>query len=87
MLTGCNFTEEQQAKGIIKDYYQDIIDKNYKKAFEQLQLYDYDAKTGDGHFTEGTTLSHEEAKAFYLKKINVLKEQNYKLKGFEIIKS
>lgn len=55
------------------------------KAFEQLQLYDYDAKTGDGHYTEGTTISHEEAKEFYLKKINVLKEQNYKLMGFEII--
>ncbi|WP_169086670.1 hypothetical protein [Paenibacillus sp. PL91] len=85
MLTGCNFIEEQKAEGIIKDYYQAIIDEDYEKAFEQLQLYDYDAETGDGHFTEGTTLSHEEAKAFYLKKINVLKEQNYKLKGFEII--
>jgi hypothetical protein len=86
MLTGCNFTEEQKAEGIIKDYYQAIIDEDYEKAFEQLQLYDYDAKTGDGHFTKGTTFSQEEAKAFYLKKINVLMEQNYKFKGFEIIK-
>ncbi|KIL36365.1 hypothetical protein SD71_08075 [Cohnella kolymensis] len=81
MLTGCNFTEEQIAEGIIKDYYQAIINEDYEKAFEQLQLYDYDA----GHYTEGTTLSHKEAKAFYLKKINFLKEQNYELKGFEII--
>jgi hypothetical protein len=85
MLTGCNFIEEQKAEGNIKDYYQAIIDEDYEKAFEQLQLYDYDAKTGDGDFTEGTTLSQEEAKTFYLKKINVLKEQNYKLKDFEII--
>ena len=85
LLTGCNFTEVQKAEGIIKDYYQAIIDEDYEKAFEQLQLYDYDAKTGDSHFTEGTTLSHEEAKAFYLKKTNVLKEQNYKLKDFKIM--
>ncbi|MBD2868902.1 hypothetical protein [Paenibacillus arenilitoris] len=85
MLTGCNFIEEQKAEDIIKDYYQAIRSEDYEKAFKQLQLYDYDARTGDGHYTEGTTLSNEEAKAFYLKKIYVLKEQNYKLKGFEII--
>lgn len=85
IITGCNSVEERKAEGIIKDYYQAIIDEEYEKAFEQLQLYDYDTKTKYGHYTEGTILSHEEAKAFYLKKINVLKEQNYKLKDFEII--
>lgn len=84
IIAGCNFVEEKKAEGIIKDYYQAIIDEEYEKAFEQLQLYDYDAKTDDGHYTEGTVLSHEDAKAFYLKKINVLKEQNYKIKDFEI---
>jgi len=85
MLTGCNFIEEKKTEGIIKNYYQAIRDEDYEKAFEQLQLFDFDARTGEGHYTEGTTLSDEEAKAFYLKKINVLKEQNYKLKDFEII--
>lgn len=48
------------------------------KAFEQLHLYlnDYDFKMKE------TELSEEEAKAFYLKKIDILKEQNYKLKDF-----
>ncbi|MFB9324602.1 hypothetical protein ACFFSY_01450 [Paenibacillus aurantiacus] len=86
MLTGCNFIEEQKAEGIINHYYRAISDGDYEKAFEQLQLYDYDARTGEGHYTEGTTLSHDEAKAHYLKKITTLKEQNYKLIGYEIIK-
>ncbi|WP_156289492.1 outer membrane protein assembly factor BamD [Oceanobacillus salinisoli] len=51
MLTGCSYIEkqikEQEAEGIIKDYYQAIIDEDYEKAFEQLHLYDYDAKTDD----------------------------------------
>lgn len=88
ILSGCNFIgkqiKEQKAEGFIKDYYQAIVDEEYKKAFEQLHLYDYDAKTEDSKLAEGTTLSDEEAKEFYLKKIEVLKEKNYKLKDFEI---
>lgn len=84
MLTGCNFIEEQKAEDVIKDYYQSMIDEEYEKAFDQLQPYDYDVKSGDGDFTKGTTISHEEAKEFYLKKIEALKEQKYKLKDFEI---
>ncbi|WP_077212454.1 hypothetical protein [Bacillus dakarensis] len=89
MLTGCNFIEkqikEQKAEGFIKEYYQAIIDEDYEKAFEQLDLHDYDSKNEDVKLIEGTTLSDEEAKKFYLKKIEVLKEKNYKLKGFEIV--
>ena len=85
MLTGCNFIEEKKAEGIIKNYYQAVIDGDYEKAFEQLHLYDYDSKTENSKLAEGTTLSNEESKAFYLKKIDVLKEQNYKLKDFEIV--
>ncbi|MGB2871784.1 hypothetical protein [Psychrobacillus psychrotolerans] len=85
MLTGCNFIEEKKAEDIIKNYYQAIIDEDYEKAFEQLHLYDYDSKTEDSKLAEGTTLSDEETKAFYLKKVDVLKEQNYKLKDFEIV--
>ena len=85
MLTGCNFIEEKKAEVIIKNYYQAVIDGDYENAFEQLHLYDYDSKTENSKLAEGTTLSDEEAKAFYLKKIDLLKEQNYKLKGFEIV--
>lgn len=85
MLTGCNFIEEKKAERIIKNYYQAIIDADYEVAFEQLHLYDYDSKTEDSKLVEGTTLSDEEAKAFYLKKIDGLEEENYKLKDFEIV--
>ena len=85
MLTGCNFIEEKKAEGIIKNYYQAIMDGDYEKAFEQLHLYNYDSKTEDSKLVKGTTLSDEEAKAFYLKKIDVLKDQNYKLNDFEIV--
>src|SRR5690606_8588491 len=85
IITGCNSIEEKKAAGIIKNYYQAVIDEDYDKAFEQLQLYDYDAKTGDGHFTKGTILSNEDAKAFYIRKVNVLKEKNYHITDFEII--
>ncbi|MGJ9460649.1 hypothetical protein [Oceanobacillus sp. CF4.6] len=90
MLTGCSFIEkqikEQNAEGIIKDYYQAIIDEDYEKAFEQLHLFDYDTKTDDSKLSEGTTISNDKAKELYLKKTEVLKEQNYKLKDFEIAK-
>jgi hypothetical protein len=87
MITGCNFIEkqinEQKAESVIKNYYQAIIDEDYEKAFEQLYLYDYDPK--ENNISDDTTLSDEEAKVFYLKKIDFLKEQNYELKDFEIV--
>ncbi|MFJ7973788.1 hypothetical protein [Psychrobacillus sp. NPDC096389] len=85
MLTGCNFIEEKKAEGIINNYYQAIIEGDYKKAFEQLHLFDFDSTTEESKLAEGTTLSDEETKAFYLQKINVLKAQNYKLIDFEIV--
>lgn len=85
LLTGCNFIEEKKAEGILKNYYQAIIDGDYEKAFEQLHLYDYDSKNEVSKLVEGATLSDEEAKALYLKKIDVLEQQNYKLKDFEIV--
>ncbi|WP_208590792.1 hypothetical protein [Gracilibacillus suaedae] len=83
-MTGCNFIEEQKAESIIKNYYQAIKDENYEEAFEQLHLYDYDAEADESMLSAGTTLSTEEAKEFYLKKVDLLKEQNYQLKDFEI---
>lgn len=57
MLTGCNFIEEKKAEGIIKNYYQAIIDGDYEKAFEQLLLYDYDSKTEAIEDHYGTTFA------------------------------
>ncbi|WP_419962402.1 hypothetical protein [Psychrobacillus sp. BM2] len=85
MLTGCNFIEEKKAENTIKIYYQAIIDEDFEKAFVQLYLYDYESKSEDSKLVEGTTLSDEEAKAFYLKKVDILNEQNYKLIDFEIV--
>ncbi|MFJ7976642.1 hypothetical protein ACIQZI_13205 [Peribacillus sp. NPDC096379] len=73
--------EEQKAKSVTKNYYNALKDEGYGEALEQLYLYDY---TEDRHPTDGTTLSEEEARKFYLWKIDYLKEQNYKIKGYEI---
>ncbi|MEQ6377737.1 hypothetical protein RZN25_13020 [Bacillaceae bacterium S4-13-56] len=87
-LSGCNFIEkqmeEQKSEKMIEVYYQSIIDENYEKAFQQLYLYDYDPEKTNQNKSNGTNLSKEEAKEFYLKKIEFLKNQNYKLTDFEI---
>jgi len=80
-LIGCNFTEEQKAKKLTRNYYSALIDEDYEEAFEQLYLYDYG---DDKHPTDGTVLNKEEAKEFYMQKINYLKKQNYKIKDFVI---
>ncbi len=81
ILLGCNLIEEQKAKSITKNYYTALIDEDYEKAFKQLYLYDY---RDDKHPTDGTILSEEEAKDFYMQKIKYLKGKGYKLNGFEI---
>ncbi|WP_199860626.1 outer membrane protein assembly factor BamD [Oceanobacillus damuensis] len=81
-LIGCSNPEEQ-VKNVTNDYYQALVNKDYEKAFETLYLYDF---TEENHPTDGTTLSQKEAKEFYMKKVNVLKENNYKVKDFEITK-
>lgn len=75
---------EQKEKRLITKYYQALIDEEYEKAFELLYLYDYDPETEDSKLIEGTAMSGEEAKKFYLKKIELLKEKNYKMKDFQI---
>lgn len=84
MLSGCNSFEERKAEGFIKNYYQSIIDENYENAFEQLHLFEYDVKTNDYKLDEGISFSDEEAKEFYLKKIELCLEKGYKLTDFEI---
>jgi len=86
ILTGCNYVQEKKAEGLIKNYYKAMINEDYKKAFRQLQLYDYDANTQEGHYTKGTALTKKQARKFYLKKIHALEEQNYKILDFKIVK-
>ncbi|KAB2335584.1 hypothetical protein [Bacillus mesophilum] len=84
MLTGCNSIEERKAEGLIKDYYQSMIDENFEAAFEQLHLFQYDVKTDDYKLDEEVPLSAEEAKEFYLEKIDISQEKGYKLTKFQI---
>ncbi|UED73193.1 nuclear transport factor 2 family protein [Brevibacillus sp. DP1.3A] len=77
------FFAEREMKMITTNYYQALIDEDYEKAFHTLYLYD----VAEGkHPTDGTTLSDQEAKEFYMKKIAFLKAHHYKLKDYEIKK-
>lgn len=77
-LIGCNSIEEQKAESLINKYYQAMTDADYENAFDQLYPY-------DGFYMDGTTMTQAEAKGFYLNKIDLLKEQKYKLQDFEQI--
>ncbi|WP_429844119.1 hypothetical protein [Brevibacillus sp. FIR094] len=80
------FTEyfaEREMKMITENYYQALIDEDYEKAFGTLYLYDF---AEDKHQVDGTTLSEQEAKEFYMKKIAFLKAHQYKLNDYEIKK-
>lgn len=89
MLTGCygiqKEIKEQNAENIINVYYQAIINEDYEIAFSKLYLYDNDAYEKNNYPGYGTILTNKEAKEVYLKKIEYLKKQNYKLKDFEIV--
>ncbi|UCZ55090.1 hypothetical protein LGQ02_10345 [Bacillus shivajii] len=81
ILIGCNFIEEYKAKSAARDYYYALIQEDYDQAFEQLYLYDY---IEEKHPTEGTSLSDEKAKAFFMEKVEYLNERNYKVLDYEI---
>ncbi|SES63599.1 hypothetical protein SAMN05216389_101180 [Oceanobacillus limi] len=83
-ITGCNYIQEKKAKSYINNYYQSIMDEDYEEAFEQLHLFDFETSTEESKLSEGTVLSNEKAKQFYLDKIEVLKNHNYKLVDYEI---
>ena len=78
-LISCNIIEEQRAENAIEKYYQALVKEDYETAVKEL--YPYEGDFPD----EQTSLSTAEAQTLYLEKINYLKEQNYKVKGFEII--
>lgn len=73
---------EREMKMITTNYYQALIDEDYATAFEMLYLYDANGR----HPVDGTTLSNQEAKEFYMKKVAFLQAQQYKMKDFEITK-
>lgn len=77
-LISCNGIEEQRAENAIEKYYQALVKEDYETAFKELYLYEGDFPD------EQTSLSNADAQTLYLEKTNYLKEQNYKIKGFEI---
>lgn len=81
VLSGCNSLTEYNAKRIVKSYYNALMDENYQQAFEKLYLYDF---VEEHHPIDGTILSQDEAEAFFMKKIDYLNQQNYRIKNFEI---
>lgn len=62
---------------VIKKYYNALIEEDYEKAFQYVHAY-------DENYTDGTNLSRREAKELYLQKTDWLKEQDYRVKDFEI---
>lgn len=78
-LIGCSNLEEQRAENAIKKYYEALMEEDYEAAVKQVYLYEED------FLNTQTSISTKEAKAIYLKKMNHLKDQNYKFKDFKII--
>ncbi|MFI8713616.1 hypothetical protein [Brevibacillus brevis] len=73
---------EREMKMITTNYYQALIDEDYATAFEMLFLYDANGR----HPVDGTTLSNQEAKEFYMKKV-VYGKERYGLWGRRKIRS
>lgn len=67
-------------KNLVKDYYNALIEHDYEEIYKQLRLYDIDRAA-----SRGTALSKEEAKAFFMKKVEYLKKVHYKINDYEII--
>ncbi|MEO4052695.1 hypothetical protein [Solibacillus sp. CAU 1738] len=79
LLIGCNTTNERQAQQLIENYYNAMKERQYEIAFDQLYIF-------DDHYTDGPSfLSEQEAKNLFNKKINILEEQDYYIKDFEIV--
>lgn len=82
-LTGCGSVEERKAEQAVNTYYDALIEKDYKKAFKELFLYDDSEVISDRTFIE-TKLSSDEAEKIFLEKIAYLEKQNYEVTDFNI---
>ena len=51
-LTGCGSVEERKAEQAVNTYYDALIEKDYKKAFKELFLYDDSEVISDRTFIE-----------------------------------
>lgn len=72
---------EQKVKRVAAEYYEALIDEDYESTFNHLYVYD----NLEGHHpTEGTKLSEEDAKQFYMEKVEQLNEFDYRIKDFDI---
>ena len=78
LITGCS-SNERITKGVVEDYYKALINEDYDKVYEISRVYDLGERG-----TEKTSISEEEAKAFFEKKVDHLKKVDYKVKSYEI---
>lgn len=83
ILTGCGSAEEKKAERAVNNYYDALIEKDYKKAFKELFLYDDSEVISDRTFVE-TKLSSDEAEKIFLEKTAYLEKQNYEVTDFNI---
>lgn len=74
LLVGCAGND---AKKNVESYYTALMNENYEEAFAHLLIY-------EEYYDKGTTLSDKEAKERYMKKVQILKDNGYKLKDYEI---
>lgn len=78
-MTGC--TNESITKGLVKDYYNALINEEYDKVYEISRVYDLGERG-----TEKTSIDEDDAKAFFEKKVNHLEKVDYKVKSYQITK-
>lgn len=81
IIAGCN-SNERITKGIVEDYYNALVNQNYEKAYEISRIYDLGEPS-----SEETALTEEEARKFLMKKVDYLKEVDYKVKSYKILET
>ncbi|KHE73193.1 hypothetical protein [Halobacillus sp. BBL2006] len=80
-ITGCN-SNERITKGLVEDYYNALVNQNYEKVYEVSKIYDLGEPS-----SEETTFTEEEARKFFMKKVDYLEEVDYKVKSYEIVET
>ncbi len=78
------FFNEKKAERLIHSYYKAIIEEDYDKAYKKLYIYDREHIDKNNNIKAGTSLTDDEAKAYFEEKIAYLKKQNYRLLDYQI---
>jgi len=72
-------SNEKETKRIVENYYDALIDQDYEEVYNLSEIYDLHNASSDV-----TTLSAEEAKTFFMKKVEYLNKVNYKIIDYQI---